>query len=53
MGVLDWRDRSHVARSSGRCVTCGRFTILLNDSGQHQHKVCAEAELGHSRKGRD
>lgn len=51
MPVLDWRDRSHTARTSGRCVTCGRFTILLNDSGQHQHKVCAEAERAQSQKG--
>jgi hypothetical protein len=46
--VLDWRDRSHYGGMSRRCTSCGQFTILLNDSGDPQHKVCAEAEIDES-----
>jgi hypothetical protein len=44
--VLNWRDGSHYnGGRTGSCVSCGSGTWLLNDSGQPQHKVCAEAEL--------
>ena len=31
-------------RGFGECITCGRPAVLINPSGQDQHKVCAERE---------
>lgn len=40
--VLDWRDRSHVASRPAPCRICGKVAYLLDDEGQHAHKVCVE-----------
>ncbi len=48
---LDWRDRSHYAGPLRLCGSCGQGTRTLNDSGDPQHKACAEYELEHSRGG--
>lgn len=41
---LDWRDRSHYGGPIRPCGSCGQGTRTLNDSGEPQHKSCAEYE---------
>jgi hypothetical protein len=47
---LDWSGRDGVRHyGDGRprpCRSCGRWSLLLDDAGRPQHKVCAEAEAG-------
>lgn len=47
---LDWRDSSHYSPRPLPCGSCGKSIQLRNDTGQPQHKTCAEAELEQSRK---
>jgi hypothetical protein len=44
---LDWRDSSHWSPAARPCVSCEGTTNLRNDSGEPQHKGCAEAALEH------
>lgn len=44
--ALDWSESWHYIAKSGPCRYCGNGTVLIDSTGQHSHKVCAENNGG-------